>query len=213
MAWGSALGPPLRVTLPLSWRIAHVYNWVVLSAYFLRVEFWEPDCLLSFHPFSVHFVRAGRVSTDRTFWKNVVGLTYVSWGFTPLDQRVSHRAFLDNFISTSGFYWDDWGHPWATVSSKSPCVKEHSDLLIDRSQNGFQLVEHFAMVFILGLVTQACIFVYFSRWKWEWTVPAILVKELRACGVGLYRSTSVFNGQRRKDKLLLFQNCINRWEQ
>lgn len=87
-----ALGPKLCLRKHLACILngAHVCHWVLLSACFLLVKFWESHSLLSVHLLSLLSVRDGIFNADLTCSKSC-SLPYVSWGVMPLDKSLIQR--------------------------------------------------------------------------------------------------------------------------
>lgn len=51
-------------------------------------------------------VQPGHISADTKFSRDL--WVWISWIFTPLDERSFHRSSADNLFSIFSFFWDGW---------------------------------------------------------------------------------------------------------
>lgn len=51
-------------------------------------------------------VQLGHISVETKFSRNL--WVWISWIFTPLDERSFHRSSVDNLFSIFSFFWDGW---------------------------------------------------------------------------------------------------------
>lgn len=81
-------------------------------------------------------VQPGSISADikfsRTFW------VWISWMFTPLDERFFHRSSVDNLFSVFSFYLDGWetmslSFPMEKIYGPQSPAPEYAELLIFQS--------------------------------------------------------------------------------
>ena len=100
--------------------------------------------LLGLRAFEIYLclsVQPGSISADikfsRTFW------VWISWMFTPLDERFFHRSSVDNLFSVFSFYWDGWetmslsflgpSHLMEKIYDPQSPAPEYAELLIFQS--------------------------------------------------------------------------------